>query len=102
MDGGHRAIIFNRLTGVKEGVMSEGMHFVVPWFEWPYIYDVRTKPRNVQVRDGSIVAGARAPLPVVRHYLYFRRGSLVRYEDTSVANPSPNPVKQYMKVAAAV
>lgn len=30
--------------------MSEGMHFVIPWFEWPYIYDVRTKPRNVQVR----------------------------------------------------
>eukprot|EP00904_Undaria_pinnatifida_P006219 jgi/Undpi1/2727/HiC_scaffold_14.g06105.m1 len=53
VDGGHRAIIFNRLTGVKEGVMSEGMHFVVPWFEWPYIYDVRTKPRNVQSLTGS-------------------------------------------------
>lgn len=30
--------------------MAEGMHFIIPWFEWPYIYDVRTKPRNVQVR----------------------------------------------------
>lgn len=53
VDGGHRAIIFNRLTGVKESVMAEGMHFVVPWFEWPYIYDVRTKPRNVQSLTGS-------------------------------------------------
>lgn len=44
--------MFNRLSGVKEGVMAEGMHFVIPWFEWPYIYDVRTKPRNVQVRLG--------------------------------------------------
>lgn len=34
--------------------MAEGMHFIVPWFEWPYIYDVRTKPRNVQVR-GRVV-----------------------------------------------
>lgn len=49
VDGGHRAIVFNRLSGVKEGVMAEGMHFIIPWFEWPYIYDVRTKPRNVQV-----------------------------------------------------
>lgn len=57
MDGGHRAIVFNRLSGVKEGVMAEGMHFIIPWFEWPYIYDVRTKPRNVQVnRRGGGVA----------------------------------------------
>ncbi|CAN0095137.1 unnamed protein product [Pylaiella littoralis] len=53
VDGGHRAIVFNRLSGVKEAVMAEGMHFVVPWFEWPYIYDVRTKPRNVQSLTGS-------------------------------------------------
>lgn len=57
MDGGHRAIVFNRLTGVKESVLSEGMHFVVPWFEWPYIYDVRTKPRNVQVRNVPTSSG---------------------------------------------
>lgn len=49
VDGGHRAIVFNRLSGVKESVLTEGMHFVIPWFEWPYIYDVRTKPRNIQV-----------------------------------------------------
>lgn len=49
VDGGHRAIVFNRLSGVKEAVLTEGMHFVIPWFEWPYIYDVRTKPRNIQV-----------------------------------------------------
>lgn len=63
VEGGHRAIVFNRLSGVKDGVMAEGMHFVVPWFEWPYIYDVRTKPRNVQVRrPGCVVC---LPLIVV-------------------------------------
>lgn len=46
--------MFNRISGVKESVLSEGMHFVIPWFEWPYIYDVRTKPRNVQVRFEDI------------------------------------------------
>lgn len=53
VDGGHRAIVFNRLSGVKESVLTEGMHFVIPWFEWPYIYDVRTKPRNIQSLTGS-------------------------------------------------
>lgn len=57
VDGGHRAIVFNRLSGVKEGVMAEGMHFIIPWFEWPYIYDVRTKPRNVQVRVAAVELG---------------------------------------------
>jgi prohibitin 2 len=53
VEGGHRAIVFNRLTGIKEQTYSEGMHFVIPWVEWPYIYDVRTRPRNVQSLTGS-------------------------------------------------
>ena len=46
-------MVFNRLTGIKENVYNEGMHFVIPWVEWPTIYDVRTRPRNVQSLTGS-------------------------------------------------
>lgn len=53
MEGGHRAIIFNRLSGVKEEVTSEGMHLMIPWFDIPVIYDVRPKPRMIQSLTGS-------------------------------------------------
>jgi len=41
VDGGHRAIMFSRLGGIKDGTYSEGLHFRVPWFEYPIIYDIR-------------------------------------------------------------
>ncbi|CAN0138800.1 unnamed protein product, partial [Discosporangium mesarthrocarpum] len=53
VDGGHRAIVYNRLSGIKETTYSEGMHFIFPWFEWPYVFDVRTKPHNIQSLTGS-------------------------------------------------
>uniref|UniRef100_A0A7S3PRW6 Prohibitin n=1 Tax=Aplanochytrium stocchinoi TaxID=215587 RepID=A0A7S3PRW6_9STRA len=51
--GGHRAIIFNRFLGVKEERTGEGTHFRIPWVEWPILYDVRTKPRNISSLTGS-------------------------------------------------
>ena len=38
-----RAIVFNRLSGIKEEVYEEGTHLMVPWLERPIIYDVRRK-----------------------------------------------------------
>lgn len=51
--GGSRAVIFDRLSGVKEEVISEGTHFLVPWLQKAIIYDVRTKPRNISTTTGS-------------------------------------------------
>ncbi|KAJ3194821.1 hypothetical protein HK101_001823 [Irineochytrium annulatum] len=53
VDGGHRAVKFSRIGGVKNVVYSEGTHFVVPWFETPVIYDVRAKPRNIASLTGT-------------------------------------------------
>lgn len=53
VDAGHRAIKFNRLTGLGENVYAEGTHFMLPWFERPIIYDVRTKPRTMVSLTGS-------------------------------------------------
>jgi len=53
VQGGHRAIVFNRLTGMKEVSYGEGLNFNIPWFEWPYIYDIRTRPCNLQTLTGS-------------------------------------------------
>jgi len=51
--GGTRAVIFDRLSGVKEDVSSEGTHFLIPWLQKAIIYDVRTKPRNISTTTGS-------------------------------------------------
>ena len=51
--GGTRAVIFDRLSGVKEDVSNEGTHFLIPWLQKAIIYDVRTKPRNISTTTGS-------------------------------------------------
>jgi len=53
VEGGHRAVIFNRLSGVSPDVVGEGTHFVVPWFQRPVIFDVRTRPRRIETVTGS-------------------------------------------------
>lgn len=53
VDGGHRAVIFDRFQGIKEEVIGEGTHFMVPWLHQPIIFDIRTRPRSVAVSTGS-------------------------------------------------
>jgi prohibitin 2 len=48
VEGGHRAIVFNRVVGIKDAVYSEGTHLMVPWFERPVVYDVRARPSLIQ------------------------------------------------------
>lgn len=53
VDGGHRAIIFSRLGGVQQEIYSEGLHFRIPWFQYPIIYDIRARPRKITSPTGS-------------------------------------------------
>lgn len=53
VEGGHRAIIFSRISGVKPDVYLEGLHFRVPWFQYPIIYDIRSRPRKLSSPTGS-------------------------------------------------
>lgn len=53
VDGGHRAIKYTRLDGVKSNVYAEGTHLMVPWFETPIVFDIRAKPRNIASLTGT-------------------------------------------------
>jgi len=53
VEGGHRAIVFNRLSGIKDTVYEEGTHIMIPWFERAIIYDVRARPNVIQSTSGS-------------------------------------------------
>jgi len=53
VEGGHRAIVYNRVMGVKDKVYAEGTHLMVPWFERPITYDVRARAHQVSSTSGS-------------------------------------------------
>lgn len=53
VDGGHRAVIFDRFAGVKQNVIGEGTHFLIPWVQRPIIFDIRSRPRSVPTITGS-------------------------------------------------
>ncbi|XP_008401102.1 prohibitin-2-like [Poecilia reticulata] len=54
VEGGHRAIVFNRIGGMEMNtVLAEGLHFRVPWFQYPIIYDIRARPRKISSLTGS-------------------------------------------------
>ncbi|KAH8369520.1 hypothetical protein KR200_006975 [Drosophila serrata] len=53
VDGGHRAIIFSRLGGIQNDIYSEGLHVRIPWFQYPIIYDIRSRPRKISSPTGS-------------------------------------------------
>lgn len=53
VDGGHRAVIFNRIGGVQNDVFAEGIHFRIPWIQYPIIYDIRSRPRKISSPTGS-------------------------------------------------
>jgi len=53
VEGGHRAVIFNRFQGVKDITYPEGTHFRMPWVEKPTVFDIRTKPKQIRSPTGT-------------------------------------------------
>ena len=54
---GHRAVVFHALQGVKPGVLGEGLHFLVPYFEVPTLFDVKPTPRTFKFRTATAGEG---------------------------------------------
>uniref|UniRef100_A0A0C9S8L0 Prohibitin n=1 Tax=Wollemia nobilis TaxID=56998 RepID=A0A0C9S8L0_9CONI len=53
VDGGERAVMFDRFRGVLDETAGEGTHVRVPWLQRPYIYDVRTRPHTFSSVSGT-------------------------------------------------
>jgi len=53
VEGGHRSIMFNRIGGIQDYTLAEGLHFRLPWFQYPVIYDIRARPRKISSPTGS-------------------------------------------------
>ncbi|CAM6003787.1 unnamed protein product, partial [Sphagnum balticum] len=53
VDGGQRAVLFDRLRGVLDETVGEGSHFLIPLLQKPYIFDIRTRPRSITSVTGT-------------------------------------------------
>ncbi|KAF8378147.1 hypothetical protein HHK36_029484 [Tetracentron sinense] len=53
VDGGERAVLFDRFRGVLDETIGEGTHFLVPWLQKPYIFNIRTRPHTFSSISGT-------------------------------------------------
>lgn len=53
VDGGQRALVFDRFKGVKPEVFGEGMHWLWPGIQWPIYFDIRTAPQVITSQTGT-------------------------------------------------
>ncbi len=45
--------MFNRFSGLKPTVYSEGYNFNVPWLEYPTVFNVQTRPAALSTKSGT-------------------------------------------------
>ncbi|KAJ0110914.1 hypothetical protein Patl1_02949 [Pistacia atlantica] len=53
VDGGQRAVLFDRFRGVIDQTIGEGTHFLIPWLQKPFIFDIRTRPHTFSSISGT-------------------------------------------------
>ena len=53
VDGGERAVIFNKLKGLQETIYGEGMHFKIPIIYTPRYFEIRSRPRLISSTTGT-------------------------------------------------
>jgi len=51
---GHLGIVYSRMGGLKDkATLTEGMNFLIPWFQRAVVYDIRTRPQLINTQSGS-------------------------------------------------
>jgi len=53
VDAGHRAVIFDRYSGIKPKPKGEGTHFIIPGLQQAHIMDARTQARPIGAETGT-------------------------------------------------
>jgi len=53
VDGGQKCVLWDMGKGVKEQSYGEGLNFFIPFYQTPYIFDIRTRPRLITTKTGS-------------------------------------------------
>jgi hypothetical protein len=94
VDGGQRAVIFDRFQGIKPDVIGEGTHFMIPWLHKPIIFDIRTRPRSIPSVTGTKGGDAHAITSPDSICASCRRSTNDQYHSAySLSTQSGNPTE---------
>jgi len=99
VEGGHRAVIFNRFVGVKDKVYSEGMHFMIPWIDRPEIFSIRAKlhklPAECPSKDLQMISITLRILikPSIQNLPNIYRNLGQDYDDRVIKSVGPEVLK---------
>mmetsp|Transcript_19457 Transcript_19457/g.42110 ORF Transcript_19457/g.42110 Transcript_19457/m.42110 type:complete len:265 (-) Transcript_19457:140-934(-) len=104
VDAGEAAILYDQLRGgIQPNTREEGTHFKLPFFQTPFIYDVRTRPRVVNsstpTKDLQTVNIALRVLsrPIVEKLPFIHRELGQNYDDRVL----PSIVNEVLKSIVA-
>ena len=50
---GQNAILYSRITGLKNQSFKEGWNFCIPYFERPIIYNIQTRPTIINATTAN-------------------------------------------------
>lgn len=64
VEAGERAVVMNKISGVEERTLDEGLHFLIPGVQEPTIYSVRTETYTM-AREGNSSIRTREDEPLV-------------------------------------
>jgi prohibitin 1 len=53
VNGGERAILWDMGSGIKKEVYGEGINLMIPFYQKPIIFDIRTRPTLISTKTGS-------------------------------------------------
>ena len=53
VDGGQRALLFDRISGLKPKIHGEGMNFKIPFLQRAILFEVRTSPKVISAKTGT-------------------------------------------------
>lgn len=100
VDGGFRAIKFSRIRGLMNKQYAEGWHLMLPYFEQPIIYDMRSQPRVINARTGCRnLQKVEVSVRLLYRPMEDRLAELYRYLGRNYAERVlPSLVKEVVKV----
>lgn len=53
VEPGNKGFKFNKVSGVRDVTLNEGLHFKLPYLEKPIIYNVKSQPKTIGSKTGS-------------------------------------------------
>lgn len=83
VDGGERAVIFDRFRGVLAETVGEGTHFRIPFIQDPNIMDIRTRAKTISSVTGTKGRKIETPLCVVLDGSVHHISPAIRHPQTS-------------------